>query len=93
MQADTHDSWKKEGELFRIYKPGENAEQSKSKEWWILVYLLQSGLDVVLFRKRSNNENEAKKGKRKWYTRVLGMGRKKDHVSAPPGERADGGRA
>jgi hypothetical protein len=57
MQADSRKSWKKKGELFHEYRPRESAEQSKPSEWWILVYLLQRCLDVMLFRRREKRED------------------------------------
>ncbi|PMD50854.1 uncharacterized protein K444DRAFT_576582 [Hyaloscypha bicolor E] len=57
MQADSRKSWKKKGVLFHEYRPRESAERSKPSEWWILVYLLQRCLDVVLFRKREKRED------------------------------------
>jgi len=65
MKNDSREKWCKKGELFHKYRPRETADESKPSEWWILVYLLQRVLDVVLFRKREPREKGAEKG-RKW---------------------------
>jgi hypothetical protein len=97
MQADSRKSWKKKGKLFHEYRLRENAEQSKPSEWWILVYLLQRGLDVVLFRTREKREDasaekEAAQGKRKWFSRLLRNDKKKT-LSAASGRGADAAQA
>jgi hypothetical protein len=98
MQADSRNSWKKKGELFHKYRPRENAEQSKPSEWWILVYLLQRGWDILIFRKKKKDkeededEDEDEEGgekERKWYARLLRKDGKKESVSTAPDDGAD----
>jgi hypothetical protein len=81
MQADSRNSWKKRGELFHKYKPRQNSEQSKPSEWWIIVYFLQRGLDVVFFRGQEKSEEGGQKGRRKWFGRMIWKSRKKSRES------------
>jgi hypothetical protein len=78
MQADGREIWSQKGELFHKHRARANGEQPKPSEWWILVYVLQRTLDIVQFRKTQKlAERDSVGSKRKWYSKLLWMGRKK----------------
>ncbi|KAE9370907.1 hypothetical protein N431DRAFT_468918 [Stipitochalara longipes BDJ] len=93
MQADSRKGWGERGELFHKYRPRENADQTKPSEWWIMIYLLRRVLDVVSFRKEELSERETKKGKRKWYGRLLWRGKKEGREPTSQLDEASNSRA
>ena len=91
MQNDSREEWKERGELFHKYRPRRNADQPKPSEWWVLVYLLQRVLDVVLFRRRGKSEGGEGK-KRMWFASLWVRGGRKEK-EVPEGEGVDDGQA
>jgi hypothetical protein len=78
MQKDERKTWSEKGELFHRHRPRANGEQPKPSEWWIPVYVFQRALDIVRFRKTQKlAERDSVDSKRKWYSKLLWMGKKK----------------